>query len=153
MYFCVPPCGAVTRWYTDFWRFPLNISFLLLFPHPGAISPMGAMSPMGAISRMITISRLLLSLFGFVRHKTQIQPTTIAAAQRARYSQHPCRAQQQQAAPCACRRYALYSVELFCRIRGPSPVTSTVSLLELYSAAAATLVKFRQQYYYYCCMG
>ena len=56
------------------------------------------------------ISRLLLSLFCFVRHKTQIQHTTIAAVQRARYSQHPCRAQQQQTTPCACGRYALYSV-------------------------------------------
>ena len=61
------------------------------------------------------ISRLLLSLFCFVRHKTQIQHTTIAAVQRARYSQHPCRTQQQQAAPCACGRYALYSVELLYR--------------------------------------
>ena len=56
------------------------------------------------------ISRLLL-LFYFVRHKTQIQQHTSAAAvKRARHNQHPCRAQQQQATPCACGRYALYSV-------------------------------------------
>ena len=61
------------------------------------------------------ISRLLLSLFSFVRHKSQIQHITIAAVQRARYSQHPCRAKQQQATPCAFGRYALYSVELLCR--------------------------------------
>ena len=29
--------------------------FPLLFPHPGAISPVGAISPMGAIPRMITV--------------------------------------------------------------------------------------------------
>ena len=63
------------------------------------------------------ISRLLL-LFCFVRHKSQTQPHTTAAVQRSRNNQHPYRAQQQQATPCACDRYAvntLYSVELFCR--------------------------------------
>ena len=34
-------------------KIQLNVSFLLLFPHPGAISPMGA------ISRMITVVRIL----------------------------------------------------------------------------------------------
>ena len=58
------------------------------------------------------ISRLLL-LFCFVRHKTQVQKyTATAAVKRARYNQHPCRAQQQQATPCACSRYALYSCQV-----------------------------------------
>ena len=60
------------------------------------------------------IFRLLL-LFGFVWHKTQIQQQTTVAVERARYNQHPCRAQQQQAIPCACGRYTLYPVELLCR--------------------------------------
>ena len=63
------------------------------------------------------ISRLLLSLFCFVRHKNQIQHTTLAPVQRARYSQRPCRAQQQQATPCVCGRYALYAVALLSNLR------------------------------------
>ena len=52
------------------------------------------------------ISRLLL-LFCFVGHKKQMQQhTTAAAVKRARYNQHPCRTQQQQASPCACGRHA-----------------------------------------------
>ena len=37
--------------------------------------------------------------------------------QRARYSQHPSRAQQQQATPCTCGRYALSVVELLSNLR------------------------------------
>ena len=59
-----------------------------------------------------------LFLFCFVRHKARTPPHTTAAVERARYNQHPYRAQQPQATPCACDRYALYtlySVKLFCR--------------------------------------
>ena len=51
--------------------------------------------------------------------------------QRARYSQHPSRAQQQQATPCTCGRCALYVVELLSNLRS---VTHHVYLLELCSS-------------------
>ena len=51
--------------------------------------------------------------------------------QRARYSQHPSRAQQQQATPCTCGRYALYVVELLSNLRS---VTHHIYLLELCSS-------------------
>ena len=53
---------------------------------------------------LVPITSRLLFLFCFVRHKTQTQPHTTAAVQRARYNQQPYRAQQQQATPCACRQ-------------------------------------------------
>ena len=89
------------------------------------------------------ISRLLF-LACFVRHKTRTQPHTTAAVQRACYNQHPYRAQQQQATPCACDRYALYrharctlsSCFVEPEVRHPSHTSN--SLLELCSAAEAT---------------
>ena len=65
---------------------------------------------------LVPIIFRLLFLFRFVQHKTQAQPHTTAAVQRAHYNQHPDRAQSQQATPCACDRYPLYTqyfVELF----------------------------------------
>ena len=89
------------------------------------------------------ISRRLF-LFCFVRHKTQTPPQTTAAVNRARYKQHAHRAQQQQAMPCACDRYALYrharctlsSCFVEPEVRHPSHTFN--SLLELCSAAEAT---------------
>ena len=100
----------------------------LLWKAPGIRHPSHLLVP--------GIARLLLSLFCFIPHKTQIQHTAIATVQRARYSQHLCRSQQQLATPCACGRCALSSVEFFCRTWGPSP-TTVISQLELFSAAAA----------------
>ena len=56
-----PGAVALTLGFTSLRSHPVysgakyNFMFLLLFPHPGAISPMGVISPMGAISRMITV--------------------------------------------------------------------------------------------------
>ena len=75
--------------------------------------------------RIFWYQAFLLSLFCFVRR------TTVAPVQRARYSQHPSRVQQQQATPCTCGRYALYVVELLSNLRS---VTHHIYLLELCSS-------------------
>ena len=56
-----PVAVALTYGFTSLGSHPApslrqqNIYFLLLFPHPGAISPMGTISPMGDISHMTTV--------------------------------------------------------------------------------------------------
>ena len=114
--------------------------------------------------------------FGTKPRYNHTQQTT-AAVQRARYNQHPYRAQQQQATPRACDRYALYrharcvlsSCFVEPEVRHPSHTSN--SLPELCSAAEATccmyarccpsmhvaaepeaLFQFRQ-YYDFCCMS
>ena len=75
----------------------------------------------------------LLLLFCFVRHKTQMHITAHNCSASAKSTLQPAssRAQQQQATPCTCGRYALYVVELLSNLRS---VTHHMYLLGLCSS-------------------
>ena len=62
--------------------------------------------------------------------------------QRARYSQHPCRAQQQQATSCTCGRYALSVVELLSNLRSVTYhlYLSAGAIQQLHAACLCTYV-------------